>query len=99
MRAHEKVELILIPLANLVFWKFTDKLPQEIQIGYLCTLLSLTLLIQGFFRDIWLLYLQKTRYKNSPKRKIKCMCFESTVGMSGIIAGIILFFVMDVTRT
>ena len=45
-------------------------------------------LVQGGLRDLWLLYLLKTRPASTPSRKLACMCFESTAGMLGLLVGL-----------
>jgi hypothetical protein len=66
-------------------------------LGSLLINASALLLLQGFFRDLWLLSQQK---KTSPdlQRKMQCMCAESTFGMTGILFGVILLGVgIDLT--
>ncbi|WOO40838.1 hypothetical protein [Rubellicoccus peritrichatus] len=97
MKLHEKVELLLIPCVVALVYGANSVLPGSLQLGWACALAALILLFQGFIRDLYLLYLQKTMEKNNPKRRMKCMCLESTLGMLGILAGIILaLFLPDV---
>ena len=89
MTTAEKIELALIPIMGIVFWLMASILPDRMSIGSLLINVSALLLLQGFFRDLWLLSQQK---KTSPdlQRKMQCMCAESTFGMTGIIFGVIL---------
>ncbi len=89
MKTAEKIELALIPMIGMGFWLIASILPNQMSIGSLLINVSALLLLQGFFRDLWLLSQQK---KNSPdlQRKMQCMCAESTFGMTGILFGIIL---------
>lgn len=90
MTTAEKIELAFIPIIGSVFLLISSFLPNQMSIGSLLINASALLLLQGFFRDLWLLSQQK---KNSPdlQRKMQCMCAESTFGMTGILFGIILF--------
>jgi hypothetical protein len=89
MTTAEKIELTLIPTIGIVFWLIASILPDQMSIGSLLINTSALLLLQGFFRDLWLLSQQKN---TSPdlQRKMQCMCAESTFGMTGIIFGVIL---------
>jgi len=89
MTPAEKIELALIPVIGIGFWLAASLLPDQMSLGSLLINASALLLLQGFFRDLWLLSKQK---KTSPdlQRKMQCMCAESTFGMTGILFGIIL---------
>ena len=89
MTTAEKIELALIPIIGIGFWLIASFFPDRMSIGSLLINTSALLLLQGFFRDLWLLSQQK---KTSPdlQRKMQCMCAESTFGMTGILLGIIL---------
>lgn len=89
MTPAEKIELALIPIIGIGFWLIASFLPNQMSFGSLLINASGLLLLQGFFRDLWLLSQQK---KTSPdlQRKMQCMCAESTFGMTGILFGIIL---------
>jgi hypothetical protein len=89
MTTAEKIELTLIPIVGICLWLIASFLPDRMSIGSLLIDTSALLLLQGFFRDLWLLSQQK---KTSPdlQRKMQCMCAESTFGMTGILFGIIL---------
>ena len=95
MQTHEKIEIALIPLAlpwvgSLVF---SGVLPSRVSIGSVLAIFSLILLMQGFFRDLWLLYQQKKAPADPPKYIVKCMCIESSVGMAGMLCGLVLTLV------
>lgn len=89
MTPAEKIELALIPIFGIGFWLIASFLPNQMSLGSLLINTSALLLLQGFFRDLWLLSQQK---KTSPdlQRKMQCMCAESTFGMTGIIFGVVL---------
>lgn len=89
MTIAEKFELALIPLLGISFWLMASKLPNQINIGQLFLGMSAFLLLQSLIRDLWLLANQRGKQPHL-QRKIRCMCAESTVGMTGIIIGIVL---------
>ncbi len=46
------------------------------------------ILIQGLFRDLWLLRQTRRQVTSPPSREARCMCVESALGMTGVVAGI-----------
>ncbi|MES1167664.1 MAG: hypothetical protein ABUL61_00705, partial [Oleiharenicola lentus] len=50
------------------------------------TAASLLLLLQGFCRDLWLWRAARRNPSPEPPRHAACMCVESTIGFTGIIA-------------
>ena len=47
-------------------------------------------LVQGGLRDLWLLYVVKSAPAAAPRRRLPCMCLESSVGLTGVVVGVIL---------
>ena len=90
MTAAEKTELALIPLAGVAIWLFGYRLPEKIGIGSLLLAASVLLLLQGLIRDLWLLYKRRQLPQDGTRREALCMCVESTVGVTGVVAGLIL---------
>jgi hypothetical protein len=90
MTKAEKIELALIPILGAGFWLMTPLLPARIGIGKLLLWTSALLLLQSLVRDLWLLAKQKHNLAPEPLKKVRCMCVESTVGITGIVAGIII---------
>ncbi|MEO0797056.1 MAG: hypothetical protein AAFX93_18015 [Verrucomicrobiota bacterium] len=90
MKIHERVELVLIPCLVAGVYILGQLLPYQLDIGWSFALAALILLVQGFFRDLYLLYRQRTVERDAPKKRMKCMCLESTLGMFGIGLGIFL---------
>lgn len=100
----EKIELISIPLFGIGFCLLLPMipisapiftfilLPDVLSLGSLLLLMSSLLLLQGLVRDLSLL----ARAKRMPQSTVsegavragRCMCMESTVGMTGILLGI-----------
>jgi len=94
MKLHEKIELAIIPVVVTGVFLAGYRLPAQLDLGWAFALGALILLVQGFFRDLYLLYRQRTVDKNAPRKRMKCMCLESTLGMAGIGAGIVLTLVL-----
>jgi sterol desaturase/sphingolipid hydroxylase (fatty acid hydroxylase superfamily) len=82
----EKTELAVIPVIITLTW-FAPLGPDVTQrIGGLITAASLLLLLQGFCRDVWLwLAARRATVKPTP-HYAQCMCVESAVGLTGILA-------------
>ncbi|RUL63106.1 hypothetical protein EKH79_11875 [Dyella dinghuensis] len=91
MTTAEKIEVILIPLAGAAIWLMREWLPADIGIGSLLLASSVLLLLQGLFRDLWLLFKRKQDTQSGTRQEVLCMCVESTVGVMGVTAGIIIF--------
>ncbi len=88
MQTRDKIELGLIPVAVLLVGSFSRFLPTRLAIGEVLTLACLAWLVHGGVRDLWLMYQLKTRPSSAPRRKLACMCLESSAGMTGLIVGI-----------
>ena len=58
--------------------------------GTLLLWASALLLFQSLVRDVWLLRRAKQAVQTMPMRKLSCLCVESTVGVTGVVTGIVL---------
>jgi hypothetical protein len=83
----EKVELFLIPVIGLLIWQFKQQ--SNLGLGRLVLYASALLLAQSLIRDISLLFASKP-HNHEKIQKATCMCMESSIGMTGIIAGSLL---------
>jgi hypothetical protein len=90
MTTGEKLELALIPVAGIAFWLLAPALPDRVGFGRLLLAGSALLLFQSLVRDLWLLARSRRMQEVAPQRAVRCMCIESTVGATGIIAGAIV---------
>ncbi len=90
MKLREKTELALIPLAVAAVAFLGHALPDRLGTGSLLVIACLAWLVQGGVRDLWILYQLKTAPSTAPRRKLACMCLESSAGMAGIILGLVL---------
>ena len=90
MRAVEKVELagiaIIIPAVGLL-GRF---LPVALHLGELLTITCVVWLLQGGTRDAWFLFALRSGRLQLPRRKMACMCLESSAGLTGIVIGVVL---------
>ena len=84
----EKFELACIPVVTgLVAW-LTPRAGVTLEVGELLAGSALLILIQGFFRDLWLLRQARRQPAATPAREARCMCVESALGITGVVAGI-----------
>ena len=90
MTTAEKIELALIPVAGVLVWLIAARLPAQIGTGSLLLAASVLLLLQGLIRDLWLLFKRRQQSQAGPRQEALCMCVESTVGVTGVVAGLIV---------
>ncbi|MBP6508433.1 MAG: hypothetical protein KA257_12785 [Opitutaceae bacterium] len=90
MKTREKVELALIGVAFVLVTLAHRHLPARMSVGALLVVGCLGWLVQGGLRDLWLLYLTKTRADSAPQRRFACMCLESSAGFTGVVIGVLL---------
>lgn len=84
----EKVELAAIPLAAAATAVLGPRTGVRLELGELVAGAALLILIQGFFRDLWLLREARRKQAAAPAREARCLCVESALGMTGVVAGI-----------
>jgi hypothetical protein len=82
----EKVELAAIPFAAIGAGLAAPAAGIPVEVGILVSGGALVLLVQGGIRDVWLL-LRARRRKAEPVRIAACMCLESAVGLTVLLAG------------
>jgi len=87
MKTREKIELGLIPVAVAAVGLAARWLPDQLGTGELLVIACLAWLVQGGLRDLWPLYLLKAQPATAPRRRLACMCLESSVGLTGIVLG------------
>jgi len=93
MTSREKSELVLIAVAIGASTALKNKLPAKMSSGDLVLYASIVLLAQGLVRDLWIKYATPKVEAKPAKTGPICMCMESTVGVLGVIAGLLLLFV------
>ena len=87
----EKIEIGLIPVAGLLTWACAPWLPEVPGVGHVTLMMSALLLLQSLLRDLSILAGTKSRKQEGQVRTMRCMCVESTVGMTGVLIGAGLF--------
>lgn len=90
----EKAELMLIGIVLLILTMLHTKLPTTFAVGSLITSLALTVLLQGFLRDLYLLYRKRRNPDTQPKVVMRCMCLESTLGLPLVILGVTIAVIL-----
>ena len=90
MTKAEKIEVALIPLVGIAGWLMATRLPDHIGIGAMLLGSSGLLLFQGLIRDLWLISRRNRQAQDGSHRQALCMCVESTVGVTGVAAGLVI---------
>lgn len=86
----EKVEIGLVLLAVALVRAVAMRLPASLSLGSFLAIAALALFAQGLVRDLWLLAKQRRAGAGAHREEARCMCLESTVGLSGVLAGVVL---------
>lgn len=86
----EKVEIALIPLVGIAVCLIAAWLPNHLSIASLLLGASILLLLQGLIRDLWLISKHTRQAEAAPPHQALCMCVESSVGIAGIVAGLMI---------
>lgn len=92
------VELGAVVAAVVVVALAAPRMPETLEIGSLAAVLSLALLGQGFVRDVITLMRRKAATTNQHQEEAQCLCLESTIGLGGVLAGILLTVTMADAR-
>lgn len=87
MTRAEKIELELIAATGAGFFALAAVLPPRLELGNLVLYASGLLLVQSLLRDIWLLFRARNAAPTGSVRAARCMCAESTVGITGVAIG------------
>jgi hypothetical protein len=86
----EKVELGAIVLVTALTGWLSPRTGVTLELGVLVAGAALLVLLQGFGRDLWLLREARRAANSVPGRTARCMCIESAMGLTGVVAGIAL---------
>lgn len=90
MTPAEKIELALITMMGVASRFIAGWLPADISIGLLLLGASVLLLLQGLIRDLWLIFRRDQQSQLGAPQEALCMCVESTVGVTGVVAGLVV---------
>ncbi|WP_330946160.1 hypothetical protein [Thermomonas sp. LB-4] len=89
MTRAERLELALIPLAAAAAWGVAARLPDAPGLGDLLLAGAVLLLLQGLLRDLWLLWRRRALAAEAQPRRMPCLCLESALGATGVLAGLV----------
>lgn len=84
----EKFELSTIPVATALGAWLAPRSGATLEAGELLASAALLILLQGLFRDLWLLREARRQAAATAPRTARCMCVESALGLTGVVAGI-----------
>ena len=84
----EKVELGSIPIITATAGLLSPMTGLKLEVSDLVAGAALLILLQGFVRDLWLLRQARQSKPASSGRTARCMCIESALGLTVVIAGI-----------
>lgn len=95
MTAATRNEVILLVIAVGVVACLASRLPASLEAGELVAGAALTLLVQGGIRDVTSIIRERRRKAAGVKpaqhpEEAHCMCLESTVGLGGVLVGVLL---------
>jgi hypothetical protein len=87
---NEKIELGCVPVCVALGGWLTPGTGLTLEIGEAIAAAALLLLIQGFFRDLYLLWESRQPANDGQTTSARCFCVESAIGLTGVIAGVSL---------
>jgi len=101
MTVTEKTELCIIATLLALLTLLLNALNVEIKFSMVVLYSASLLFCQSLCRDLWYLYTKRNRLQTEVQPVVRqCMCVESTVGVFGVVVGILLFSsTFDITVT
>lgn len=95
MTTATRIEVTLLLVAVVVIAGISPRLPDSMEIGTLVAGAALALLLQGGARDVVSLLRERRRQSAGiapaePPSEAHCLCLESTVGLAGVLAGVLV---------
>jgi hypothetical protein len=90
MTRSEWIELVVIAVLAPVCWLVWPRFPTAMPLWQIVLKLSALLLAQSLARDITILLGSRMSTAIAPRKEAQCFCMESTVGVTGVVAGISL---------
>lgn len=85
----ERLELAAIVVLASAIWFGAQRFSSHISAANLVLLFSGLLLLQSLIRDLSILFIRRN-IAHTPSRTVRCMCVESTVGVTGVLLGVSL---------
>jgi hypothetical protein len=90
MTRAEWIELTMIVVGAATGWLVRPYFSAVMPIWQIVLGASALLLAQSLVRDVAILLRSRRLASNAPRKEAQCFCLESTVGLTGIIAGLAL---------
>ena len=90
MTRAERIELAMIVVVATISWLVWPNFPAAMPLWQIVLVASAWLLAQSLVRDVAILLRSRRLKSNEPRKEAQCFCLESTVGLTGIIAGLAL---------
>ncbi len=93
MNNFEKAEVAIIAGSGFVAYAIASAFVGSYSLGMVILTMSAVLLLQGLLRDLVILARHARAQQSGAKRAMRCMCVESTVGITGVAvaAGMVCF--------
>ena len=88
MKRAEWIELIMIAAAGLANRLYASHFFPAMPAWQIVLGLSALLLAQSLVRDVAILLRRQRQALPEPQKEVQCMCLQSTIGMTGVIAGL-----------
>jgi len=92
MTAAEKNELLILTLLISLLALMVKIPEQSFKFSMVVLYCTSLLFCQSLVRDLWYLYAKRKHDKSAIKPIVRqCMCVESTVGVFGVVIGLLIF--------
>jgi hypothetical protein len=83
----EWIEILLIGILASMSWLAWPYFPSPIPLWQIVLGVSTLLLLQSLVRDVAILLRTRRSASNELRKEAQCFCLESTVGVTGVVAG------------
>jgi hypothetical protein len=90
MTREEWVEVLVIGAVASMSWLAWPYFPSPTPVWQIVLGVSALLLLQSLVRDVAIVLRTRSAASEEPRKEASCMCLESTVGATGIVAGAVL---------
>jgi hypothetical protein len=90
MTRAEWIELAMICVVAIIGWLASPYFSSTMPLWQIVLGASALLLAQSLVRDVAILFRSRGLKSNEPRKEAQCFCLESTVGLTGVIAGLAL---------
>ncbi len=87
MTRGEWIEVLVIGVIAPMSWVVWPSFPTPTPLWQIVLGVSALLLLQSLVRDVALLLRRRHSAENGPRKEATCFCLESTVGVTGVVAG------------